>query len=129
MPPRGQPPSGSRKSSDRDRILQSFVQAIRHTPRGTWSHHAPLVASRETHPKISNSKIPHRVIKVLGLPYPFPTSVKYIQTLNQQKPLDRSPHPVLLPHEQSISRDLMIPTLEPILASDKHHSTCNGPMA
>jgi hypothetical protein len=75
MAPRGQPPSGSQKSSDRDRILQSLVQAIRHTPRGTRSHHAPPIAIRETHPKISNSKSPHRVIKLLGLPYPFPTSV------------------------------------------------------
>jgi hypothetical protein len=42
-------------------------------PRHPESH-APLVASRETHPKMSNSKIPHRAIKVLGLPVPFPTS-------------------------------------------------------
>jgi hypothetical protein len=74
MPPRGQPPSGSQNSSDRDRILQSLVQAIRYTPRGTRTHHAPPVASRETHPKMSNSNIPHCVIKVLGLPVPFPTS-------------------------------------------------------
>jgi hypothetical protein len=39
MPPRGQPPSGSQNSSDRDRILQSLVQAIRNTPRGTRTHH------------------------------------------------------------------------------------------
>jgi hypothetical protein len=83
MPPLGQPPSGPQKSLDRDQILQSLVQAIRYTPRGTRTHHAPPVASRETHPKSSNSKIPHRVIKVLGLPYPFPTSVQYVQTLNQ----------------------------------------------
>jgi hypothetical protein len=50
------------------------MQAIRHTPRGTRTHHAPLVASRETHLKMSNSKIPDRVIKVLGLPVPFSTS-------------------------------------------------------
>jgi hypothetical protein len=75
MPPRGQPPSGPQKSSDQDRILQSLVQAIWYTPRGTRTHLAPPVASRGTHPKISNSKIPHRVIKVLSLPYPFPTSV------------------------------------------------------
>jgi hypothetical protein len=37
-------------------------------------HNRPPVASREAHPKMSNSKIPHRVIKVLGLPVPFPTS-------------------------------------------------------
>jgi hypothetical protein len=55
-------------------MLQSLVQAIWHTPRGTQSHHAPPVASRETHPKMSNSKIPHCVIKVLGLPVTFPTS-------------------------------------------------------
>jgi hypothetical protein len=71
---RGQPPGRSQNSSDRDRILQSLVQAIRYTPRGTRTHHAPSVASRETHPKMSNSKIPHRVIKVLGLPVPFSTS-------------------------------------------------------
>jgi hypothetical protein len=35
---------------------------------------APLVASRETHPKSSDSEIPRRLIKVLGLPVPFPTS-------------------------------------------------------
>jgi hypothetical protein len=35
---------------------------------------APPVASRETHPKSSDSEIPHRLIKVLGLPVPFPTS-------------------------------------------------------
>jgi hypothetical protein len=35
---------------------------------------APPVASRETHPKSSGSEIPHRLIKVLGLPVPFPTS-------------------------------------------------------
>jgi hypothetical protein len=74
MPLRGQPPNGSQKSSDRDRILQSLVQAIWHTPQGTQIHHAPPVASRETHPKMSNIKIPHHVIKVLGLPVPFPTS-------------------------------------------------------
>jgi hypothetical protein len=72
MPPQGQPPGGSQNSSDRDQILQSLVQAIRYTPRGTRTHHAPPVASCETHPKMSNSKIPHRVIKVLGLPVPFP---------------------------------------------------------
>jgi hypothetical protein len=33
----------------------------------------PPVASRETHPKISDGKIPYRLIKVLGLPVPFPT--------------------------------------------------------
>jgi hypothetical protein len=74
MPPRGQPPSGSQNSSDRDQILQSLVQAIWHTPRGIQTHHAPPVASREMHPKMSNSKISHRVIKVLGLPVPFRTS-------------------------------------------------------
>jgi hypothetical protein len=74
MPPRGQPPSGSQNSLDRDRILQSLVQAIRYTPRGTRTHHAPPVAGRETHPKMSNSKIPHRLIKILGLPVPFQTS-------------------------------------------------------
>jgi hypothetical protein len=67
MPPRGQQPSGSQKYLDRDRILQSLVQAIRHTPRGIRTHRTPPVASRETHPKMSNSKIPHRLIKVLGL--------------------------------------------------------------
>jgi hypothetical protein len=72
MPPRGQPPGGSQNYSDRDRILQSLVQVIRYTPRGTRTHHAPPVASRETHPKMSNSKIPQRVIKVLGLSGPFP---------------------------------------------------------
>jgi hypothetical protein len=71
MPPRGQPPSGSQNFSDRDRILQSLVQAIWHNPRDTETHHAPPVASREMHPRMSNSKIPHRVIKVLGLPVPF----------------------------------------------------------
>jgi hypothetical protein len=74
MPPRGQPPRGSQNSSDRDQILHSLVQAIWYTPLGSWAHHAPLVASRETHPKMSNSKIPHRIIKVLGLPVPFLTS-------------------------------------------------------
>jgi hypothetical protein len=74
MPPRGQPPGSSQNPSDRDRILQSLVPTIRYTPRGTQTHHAPPVASRETHPKMSNSKIPHRVIKVLGLPVLFPTS-------------------------------------------------------
>jgi hypothetical protein len=74
MPSRGQPPSGSQKSLDQDRILQFLVQAIWYTLRGTRTHHAPPVASRETHPKMSNSKIPHRVIKVLGLPVPFLTS-------------------------------------------------------
>jgi hypothetical protein len=66
MPPRGQPPNGSQKSAGQDRILQSLVQAIRHTPRGTRTHHTPPVDSRETHPKMSNSKIPRRLIKVLG---------------------------------------------------------------
>jgi hypothetical protein len=75
MPPRRQPPGGSQNSSDWDRILQSLVQAIWNTPQGTQNHHAPPLASHETHPNMSNSKIPHRVIKVLGLPYPFPTSV------------------------------------------------------
>jgi hypothetical protein len=51
-----------------------LVQAIWHTPQGTQTHHAPPVASRETHPKMSNSKIPPRVIKVLGLLVPLPTS-------------------------------------------------------
>jgi hypothetical protein len=74
MPPRVQPPSGSQNSSDRDRILQSLVQAIRYTLWGTRTRHAPPVASRKTHTKMSNSKIPHRLIKVLGLPVPFPTS-------------------------------------------------------
>jgi hypothetical protein len=73
MPPQGQPPSGSQNTSGRDRILQSLVQAIWYTPRGTRTHRTPLVASRETHPKMSNSKIPRRLIKVLGLPVPFLT--------------------------------------------------------
>jgi hypothetical protein len=50
------------------------VQAIWHTPRGTLTHHTPPVASRETHPKMSNSKIPCRLFKAQGLPVPFPTS-------------------------------------------------------
>jgi hypothetical protein len=54
--------------------LQSLVEAIWHTPRGTQNYHAPPVASCEMHPKMSNSKIPHRTIKVLGLPVLFPTS-------------------------------------------------------
>jgi hypothetical protein len=87
-----------------------LVQAIRYTPRGTRTHHAPPVASREMHPKISNSKIPHRVIKVLGLPYPFPTSVYYVRKLSPRKPLDWSPNPMPLSHEQSIYKDLIIPT-------------------
>jgi hypothetical protein len=74
MPPREQPPSGSQNSSSQDRILQSLVQAIRNTPRGTQAHHTPAVASRETHPKMSNTRIPRRLIDVLGLPVPFPTS-------------------------------------------------------
>jgi hypothetical protein len=32
--------------------------------------------------KISDSKIPHRLIKVLGLPVPFPTSAWYVQKLS-----------------------------------------------
>jgi hypothetical protein len=36
---------------------------------------------------------------------------------------------MLLPHEQSIYKDLMIPTEEPIFASDERHSTCTGPIA
>jgi hypothetical protein len=74
MPPREQPPSSSQNSSGQDRILQSLVQAIQNTPRGTQTHHTPLVASREKHPNMSNSKIPRRLIKVLGLPVPIPTS-------------------------------------------------------
>jgi hypothetical protein len=35
---------------------------------------APPVVSREMHPKISDGKIPYRLIKVLGLSVPFPTS-------------------------------------------------------
>jgi hypothetical protein len=35
---------------------------------------APLVASCETHPKCCDSEIPRRLIMVLGLPVPFPTS-------------------------------------------------------
>jgi hypothetical protein len=67
-------PSSSQKSSGRDRILQSLLQAIRHTPQGTRNHRTPPVASREMYPKSSNSRIPHRLIKVLGLPVPFSTS-------------------------------------------------------
>jgi hypothetical protein len=33
---------------------------------------------------MSSSKIPYRLIKVLGLPVPFPTSAKYIQKLSPQ---------------------------------------------
>jgi hypothetical protein len=43
----------------------------REAPRLT---RAPLVTSRETHPKISDGEIPYRLIKVLGLPVPFLTS-------------------------------------------------------
>jgi hypothetical protein len=43
----------------------------REAPRIT---RAPPVASCETHPKISDSKIFYRLIKVLGLPVPFMTS-------------------------------------------------------
>jgi hypothetical protein len=64
MPLQGQPPSSSQKSSDQDQILQSLVQAIRHTQRGTRNHRTPPVASRETDPKMSNSKIPHHLLTV-----------------------------------------------------------------
>jgi SRSO17 transposase len=67
-------PSSSQKSSGRDERPQSLVQAIRNTPRSTRTHHTPPVASRETNPKSSDSSIPSRLIKVLGLPVPFPTS-------------------------------------------------------
>jgi hypothetical protein len=43
----------------------------REAPRIT---RVPPVASREMHPKISDGKIPYRLIKVLGLPVLFPTS-------------------------------------------------------
>jgi hypothetical protein len=43
----------------------------REAPRLTC---VPPVASRETHPKSSDGEIPYRLIKVLGLPVPFPTS-------------------------------------------------------
>jgi hypothetical protein len=43
----------------------------REAPRIT---RAPLVASCEMHPKISDGKIPYRLIKVLGLPVSFPAS-------------------------------------------------------
>jgi hypothetical protein len=43
----------------------------REAPRLT---RAPPVASSETHPKSSDGEIPYRLIKVLGLPVPFPTS-------------------------------------------------------
>ena len=33
---------------------------------------------------------------------------------------------MLLPREQSNLSNLMIPTKEPILASDEHHPTCTG---
>jgi hypothetical protein len=55
MTPQGQPPNGSQKYSSRDKRPQSLVQAIRHTPRGTRTHHTPPVAIRETHPKSSDS--------------------------------------------------------------------------
>jgi hypothetical protein len=84
MPPRGRPLSGSQNSSGRDRIFQLFVQAIRHTPRGTRTHHTPPVANHETHPKMSNSKIPRRLIKVLSLPISFPTSDYNVETLSPQ---------------------------------------------
>jgi hypothetical protein len=42
--------------------------------KAPWLTRAPPVASRETHPKSSDSEIPHRLIKVLGLPVPFLTS-------------------------------------------------------
>jgi hypothetical protein len=43
----------------------------REAPRIT---RAPPVASLEMHPKISDGKIPYRLIKVLGLQVPFLTS-------------------------------------------------------
>jgi hypothetical protein len=43
----------------------------REAPRIT---RVPPVASREMFPKISDGKIPYRLIKVLGLPVSFPTS-------------------------------------------------------
>jgi hypothetical protein len=73
MPPQGQPPSGSQESMGQDKRPQSLA------PRLT---RAPPVASRETHPKSSDSEIPRRLIKVLGLPVPFPTSAWYVQTLS-----------------------------------------------
>jgi hypothetical protein len=51
-----------------------LLQASRNTPPDTRNHHTPPVASRETDPKSSDSSIPSRLIKVLGLPVPFPAS-------------------------------------------------------
>jgi hypothetical protein len=73
VPPHAQPPGGSQKASVRDKRSQSLVPATgipRKAPRIT---HAPPVASRDTHPKISDGKIAYRLIKVLGLPALFPT--------------------------------------------------------
>jgi hypothetical protein len=55
--------------------VQSLVQGylVRLTLASSLTHAAP-VASRGTHPKISDGKIPYRLIKVLVLPVPFPTS-------------------------------------------------------
>jgi hypothetical protein len=55
-------------------ILTVFGAGYPAYPGGTRTHRTPPVASREMHPKMSNSKIPRRLIKVLGLPVPFPTS-------------------------------------------------------
>jgi hypothetical protein len=61
-------------------------------------------------PMGSRERCPCRVNWVLGLPFPFQTSVYYVQKLCRRKPLDRRPNPMLLPREQSIYKDLTIPT-------------------
>jgi hypothetical protein len=75
MLPRGQPPSGSQKNPRfgiKDHSLWYRLSGIpREAPRHTCT---PPVACRDMHPKSSDSKIPYRLIKVLGLPVPFPTS-------------------------------------------------------
>jgi hypothetical protein len=67
---------GSQKSSDQDKRSQSLVHdylaRLTLAPKVT---HALPVADHGMHPKISNGKISHRLIKVIGLPIPFSANV------------------------------------------------------
>jgi hypothetical protein len=103
-------PGGSRRSLARERNLHSLVQGLLDRSRTNVQTHVGttlLQAGGHKCPRCSRERFPYRVNRVLGLLVPYLASVWYVQKLSPRKPLDWSLNPVLLPHEQSIYKDLM----------------------
>jgi hypothetical protein len=78
----------------------------------------PVASRVGEYSRVVRESFPHRLIKVLGLPVPFRQVLSTFKRLAHEShwtgaQIPCSYHmsnPLLLPHEQSIYKDIMIPT-------------------